>query len=287
MPLASCKTKEDEEVKYFLDTEFSENGSEKPITLISIGIVAEDGRKFYAIHSEFDPDECNDWVKANVLPKLEFDEYERRATLDEIEDHIRIFCDAEKYGRPEFWGYYADYDWVVFCQIFGAMVDLPKDWPMYCRDLKQWSDELNAPKFEDPKGEHNALVDAKWNFELYKYLEDLSNKRSAIHFHGGIGRIASERRRQIEVEGWTPEHDASHVMEELAWAAISYAAPYPVYEKAIDNNQRIVFCDSWPMNWERGWDKRQKHSRIRKLEIAGALIAAEIDRLERLNAKSK
>ena len=42
---------------------------------------------------------------------------------------------------PTFYAYYADYDWVVFCKIFGRMIDLPKHFPMYCRDLKQTLDE--------------------------------------------------------------------------------------------------------------------------------------------------
>ena len=73
-------------------------------------------------------------------------------------------------GKPEFWGYCADYDWVVFCWIFGQMIDLPDGFPMYCRDLKQLLDEEGKEKLPDPKGEHNALVDAEWNEKLYLYL---------------------------------------------------------------------------------------------------------------------
>jgi len=40
-----------------------------------------------------------------------------------------------------FYAYYADYDWVVFAQLFGKMKDLPKGFPMYCKDLKQSLDE--------------------------------------------------------------------------------------------------------------------------------------------------
>ena len=93
----------------------------------------------------------------------------------------------------EFYGYYADYDWVVFCWLFGNMNDLPSGFPMYCRDLKQMLDTAinNIPKygnytFEEsmkivknysnyPRqtNEHNALADARWNFELYKFLKQL------------------------------------------------------------------------------------------------------------------
>lgn len=152
-------------MRYFLDTEFIESGPGKPIQLVSIGIVSEDGRLFYRISGEFKAIDASKWVQDNVLNKLEMDL--PRCTLKKIADDLREFVGD---GKPEFWGYYADYDWVVFCQIFGAMIDLPKGWPMYCRDLKQWSDELGAPKLESPKGEHNALADAVWNLKLYQHL---------------------------------------------------------------------------------------------------------------------
>lgn len=168
-------------MKYFLDTEFIERGPEFPITLISIGIVTEDGREFYAINSEFDPSVCNDWVRANVLPHLDLnDGWDRRASLDEIAVQIVQFCDSEFFGKLEFWGYYCDYDWVVFAQIFGTMMDLPKGWPMYCRDLKQLCDDLGNPKLpEQPSTEHNALADAQWNKQVYEFLQARKRERFA------------------------------------------------------------------------------------------------------------
>lgn len=162
-------------MRYFIDTEFSERGPEYPLLLISIALVAEDGREFYAIHSEVSPDECNDWVKANVLPHLDLnDGWDRRAALDEIENQLLQFCDREAHGKPEFWGYYSDYDWVVFCQIFGAMVDLPKGWPMYCRDIKQLCDDKGNPHLpKQGKGEHNALLDARWNKLAFEFLKGM------------------------------------------------------------------------------------------------------------------
>jgi len=77
--------------------------------------------------------------------------------------------------EPTFYGYYADYDWVVFCWLFGTMIHLPKGFPMYCRDLKQMADEIwektgRNTKFASPKNEHNALVDAKWNKLFHEFL---------------------------------------------------------------------------------------------------------------------
>lgn len=157
-------------MKYFLDTEFIESGPWAPIHLISIGIVAEDGREFYAINSEAPLSDVNNWVKENVLPHLKpFPG--SQMPLRMIAAEVKLFCRAGTDDKPEFWGYYADYDWVVFCQIFGCMIDLPKGWPMYCRDIKQWCDQLGNPKLP-PQGstEHNALNDARWNRTAYEFL---------------------------------------------------------------------------------------------------------------------
>jgi hypothetical protein len=97
----------------------------------------------------------------------------------------------------------------------------------------------------------------------------------------GAERIAAERQRQIEVEGWDAEHDRGHAedgsgSEALVWAAICYATP-PSDRRT---SPMPFFGDSgvpreWP--WDSKWWKPGE--RIRELEKAGALIAAEIDRL--------
>lgn len=157
---------------YFIDTEFSERGPEYPLLLISLALVAEDGREFYAIHSEVSPDDCNDWVRANVLPHLDLnDGWDRRCALDEMATQVELFCDPERYGKPKFVGYYSDYDWVVFAQIFGTMMDLPKGFPMYCLDIKQWCDQLGNPTLpKQTTTEHNALHDARWNKQAWEFL---------------------------------------------------------------------------------------------------------------------
>lgn len=89
----------------------------------------------------------------------------------------------------------------------------------------------------------------------------------------GVSRISAERARQIGEEGWSPEHDDEHADGQMAWAAVCYAAPGKVYRVGSRP------YDPWP--WAERWDKRTEHDRIRQLTIAGALIAAEIDRLQR------
>ena len=253
-------------MKYFLDTEFLEGtqkkwfGQTKPtIDLISIGIVCENGREYYAISKDFNLKEAWNrfqrkeqtmfekqnafkgkkeyWIRDNILKsiyteleKKEIDNY--KGFTDPIYDLELSFNYSclkrliKKYGKSnkqiaedikdfvfkgqgqkirfdnsiQFYGYYSDYDWVVFCWLFGKMIDLPKGFPMFAFDLKQILDErakrwlgnipqqscafcddfdskLNSIKsckdYPKQTNEHNALADAKWNFELYKFLNIL------------------------------------------------------------------------------------------------------------------
>lgn len=146
--------------RFFLDTEFIERGRQHPIQLISIGLVDEAGRQFYAISSEFDASTASEWVCANVIARLEPESQVKPETIAEIATRLRRFVRGE---YPfEFWGYYSDYDWVVFCQLFGTMMDLPQRFPMYCHDLRQWLDEHGHEDVSQPDSNHNALGDAEW-----------------------------------------------------------------------------------------------------------------------------
>jgi hypothetical protein len=193
-------------LKYWIDTEFLEDG--RIIDLLSLGIVAEDGRDHYFQSTECDLSGANEWVQANVLPHLEHVGCGRDGpenfgrcngpdvpscpwrTRRMIAVELIRFCDPERYGKPEFWGYYADYDWVAICQLFGRMIDLPKGWPMYCRDLKQWADDLGNPQLpEQGKDEHHALSDAQWNRRAWIFLSQnyaAQRERSALIHSGGL-----------------------------------------------------------------------------------------------------
>ncbi len=171
-------------MKFFYDTEFIENGS--TIDLISIGMVCDDGREFYMQNLDCQFDNASEWVQANVFSSLLDFDHENLQALDPARwqydkyvwnSHDRIgnallgFVEGGNNSKPEFWGYYADYDHVALCQLFGTMMDLPKGFPMYTRDLKQWCDQLGNPKLpEQGKGEHHALADAKWNRSVYDFL---------------------------------------------------------------------------------------------------------------------
>lgn len=104
----------------------------------------------------------------------------------------------------------------------------------------------------------------------------------------GIERIANERLRQIGYEGWTPEHDDEHEDGSLAAAAACYVS-FSTASEDVRGHLRQNGMAAWP--WERNWWKPSPgdspSDRIRELEKAGALIAAEIDRLQRLGPNSK
>lgn len=300
-------------MKYFIDTEFLEGKQDiklfgfkiteigPTIDLISIGIVAEDGREYYSISKEFNLDEAWNrydikedfgkpqglgdikeyWIRENVLFPIWKELFHKdgwnKATTSEqftlkslkylinkygksnkqISKEIIDFCNIgtiisndgfnvrtyykfndsakEWFNKekedglnpinyssiPSFYGYYCDYDWVVFCWLFGKMIDLPKGFPMYCKDLKQELDKvvINLPKelfrklecnicthnvlqyleetgvafnldfrlkmlknkhpeYPVKKDEHNALVDARWNKELDKFLTNVEKELS-------------------------------------------------------------------------------------------------------------
>jgi hypothetical protein len=171
-------------VKYWFDTEFIEDG--RTIELLSIGIVAEDGREFYAEVWDADIRKADAWVKANVFPYLVHLTHGKHVSWDDFPSCpavrksqlgalIHEFCAPERHGKPEFWAYYADYDWVALCQLFGRMIDLPEGFPKFCMDIKQWAVMVgNPPLPKQESDEHHALADARWNRRTWFHLEELS-----------------------------------------------------------------------------------------------------------------
>lgn len=100
----------------------------------------------------------------------------------------------------------------------------------------------------------------------------MSNTPSAIDL------ILAERRRQIEVEGWTPQHDDYHDDGALLLAAKCYAAWHP--NMAVDTPMgSLQVPEGWP--WDARWWKPK--DKTANLIRAGALVTAEVERLERLD----
>ena len=151
-------------MRIFLDTEFIENG--RTIDLISIGLVDENGLGYYAESAECDMAHASPWVRQNVIPHL-------KGGRSSIPRAI-IAAEIVRFAgpKPEFWAYYADYDWVALCQIYGTMMQLPKGWPKFCMDVKQLCVSVGDPCLpEQVSAEHNALNDAVWTKAAYEFLQ--------------------------------------------------------------------------------------------------------------------
>lgn len=147
--------------RWFLDTEFAENG--ETIKLISIALVAEDASFYYrALRDGWKPEDCSEWVRANVLPHLPPVDGPLWATRAEVAEDLRVTLLRD--GTPEIWADYGSYDWVALCQVFGTMMDLPSGMPMFVRDLRQ-EIARRGVSTEDlpcsPGPEHDALADAR------------------------------------------------------------------------------------------------------------------------------
>lgn len=111
-----------------------------------------------------------------------------------------------------------------------------------------------------------------------------------------IEEIAAERKRQIEQEGWSLEHDDKHRSGELAMAAAIYASPRADLKViAISSEYGLTLTDPWPW-WNEYEGARNSHryrawykpkDRRRDLIRAAALITAEIERLDRAGIKNE
>lgn len=153
-------------MRYFLDTEFIE--SKDRLDLISIGIVAHDGRELYLENSEVEWSRASEWVLKNVKPHLSANGahlFERHIIQKEIERFVDPPSELTRFGNPnpEFWGYYSSWDWTALCWLMGGMLETPRGWPMFCRDLRQALDERGLQHIKQPDdARHHALDDARW-----------------------------------------------------------------------------------------------------------------------------
>lgn len=189
--------------RIFYDTEFIDTGSH--IDLISIGMVTDEGREYYAVSNEFSMKNLvrNDWLVKNVFPSLPqvrgdermrvlvanraksfggqvrlhnalFNRYDPAVkTRAEIAVEVADFVTA--YQDPALWAWYGAYDHVVLAQLYGPMANLPKGMPMHTNDLKQECKRLgNPPMPVQLSGVHNALDDARHNRVMAKFLDGLA-----------------------------------------------------------------------------------------------------------------
>jgi len=152
--------------RYFYDTEFIEDGT--TIDLVSIGVVDETGREFYAVSTEFDPDRAIPWVRRNVLDKLPPPSDAAWRSRARIKESLLDFLTGP--GEDvQLWAWIAAYDHVALCQLWGAMPALPRQVPRFTRELKQfWEDAGSPPIPRKPEGAHDAVVDARHGLAIWR-----------------------------------------------------------------------------------------------------------------------
>lgn len=164
---------------------------------------------------EYRYQDASEWVRTNVIKPLfysvgcispdfvaewDFQYIFGKRNIDIAGDILQFIweCEGGSFGNDfimnkiKFYGYYADYDWVLFCSLFGRMVDLPEGFPMYCNDLKQifedrnlgdgvyWLDGGTATldqvkghcQYPENLNEHSAIDDALWNKRLHQFILD-------------------------------------------------------------------------------------------------------------------
>ncbi|GAA3963882.1 polyadenylate-specific 3'-exoribonuclease AS [Gordonia caeni] len=161
-------------MRYFYDCEFIEDGT--TIELVSIGVVAEDGREFYAVSTEFDPDRAGPWVRANVLDKLPSPADKSWRSRRQIRDDLLAFLTAGS-GEVELWAWVGAYDHVVLCQLWGAMPALPRELPRFTRELRQHWEAAGSPALPaTSKDAHSALVDARQNLLRWQAIEAAADR---------------------------------------------------------------------------------------------------------------
>ena len=124
-------------------------------------------------------------------------------------------------------------------------------------------------------GNQGEVVYQLTQADLLQAARTMLDTTGAAQLSAALADIAAERRRQIEAEGWTPEHDDAYRQGHLADAAACYALC------AHDTGAKRSIPAWWP--WRNEWWKPS--TTRRDLVKAGALIAAEIERLDRAEQK--
>lgn len=156
-------------MRFFYDTEFIEDGT--TIDLVSIGVVGEDGREFYAVSTEFDASRAGDWVRRNVLPKLPSPADPAWRSRARLRADLLEFVTAPG-GDVELWAWIAAYDHVALCQLWGAMPSLPRALPRFTRELRQRWEDIGRPTLPAPtSAAHDALADARLNLRRWAAIE--------------------------------------------------------------------------------------------------------------------
>lgn len=172
--------------RLFLDMEFT--GLHQKTTLVSIAVVSEDGRSFYAEAVDYDRSQVSPWIQDNIISKLNLRKPEGPYPLTElgfdwnisgtrlqISRFLRTWL--EQFGTVEVWGDVLAYDWVLFCELFEAIDTaerLPRNVYYIPFDIatlmraKGIDPDINRREFSGLElPGHNALNDARMIREIF------------------------------------------------------------------------------------------------------------------------
>jgi len=156
-------------MKIFFDMEFT--GLHQATTLISIGMIAEDGRELYCELNDYDKTQLDDWLNDNVIANLHDT---NPINSEQLKKAIEGFI--EPYEEVEIWSDCLSYDWVLFNQIFGHAFNIPSKIYYIPFDLctlfkiKGIDPDINREEYSNMQEgceKHNALWDAKVIRECY------------------------------------------------------------------------------------------------------------------------
>ena len=183
-------------MKLFFDMEFT--GLHKNTTPISIGIVSEDGKKFYAEFTDYDERQCNDWIKENVISELLYDTekwYEGIADR-QIQDNKQDISYAlkhwlQQFDTIQFVSDVCHYDFVLLIDLLtngGTALDLSNNISAVCHDINQdiaaYFEVFDREAFDMNREEildrlkgyhvvgekHNSMYDAEIIKEIYEEI---------------------------------------------------------------------------------------------------------------------
>ena len=174
--------------KVFLDTEFT--GLHQKTTLISIGLISDCGKTFYAELTDYDENQIDDWLKENVISNLKFNDKKGTDVFWNAGLNTEMFGNSEllktilnnwfaQFDSIEIWSDCLSYDWVLFNQLFGHAFNIPKNVYYIPFDIctlfyaKNVDPDISREEFSEMQNgiqKHNALWDAKVIRECFNRL---------------------------------------------------------------------------------------------------------------------
>ena len=179
-------------MRIYFDTEFT--GLHQNTTLISIGLIAEDGQELYCELTDYDKSQVDDWIKENVIAHLLPIDYkisqgnvikwvgDKKTTREVVTNWLLQFDDVQMISDCP------SYDWVLFCQLWGHAFKIPRNVSPAPRDINQdIADYLGISEKEafdlsrerflewpDSDQKHNALWDARVIKACYEKIQGMA-----------------------------------------------------------------------------------------------------------------